>query len=80
MSVKVQFLGASGTVTGSCYLVTTDSSKFLVDCGMYQGPNVEARNLDDFEFDPSSIDFVLLTHAHLDHIGLLPKLVSNGFN
>lgn len=79
MSFNVQFLGASGTVTGSCYLVTTDTSKFLIDCGMYQGPDVEARNLDDFDFDPSTIDFVLLTHAHLDHIGLLPKLVRHGF-
>ncbi len=79
MSVKIKFLGAAGTVTGSCYLVQSDSTKFLVDCGMYQGPDVEERNLEPFDFDPKEIDFVFLTHAHLDHIGLLPKLVRHGF-
>lgn len=79
MSLSIQFLGAAETVTGSCYLVTTDKVKFLVDCGMFQGPDVEARSLDDFDFDPKEIDFVLLTHTHIDHSGMLPKLAKGGF-
>jgi metallo-beta-lactamase family protein len=78
--VKITFEGAAGTVTGSCYLVETENSTFIVDCGMFQGPDVEARNLDDYEFDPSKVDFVLLTHSHMDHSGMLPKLVKHGFN
>lgn len=76
----IKFLGASKTVTGSCYLVTTKNSRFLIDCGMFQGPEVEKINFDSFKFDPSTIDFVILTHAHLDHCGLLPKLVKEGFS
>jgi metallo-beta-lactamase family protein len=79
MSVKIKFVGASGTVTGSCYLVSSQNTKFLVDCGMYQGPVVEARNLEEFPFNPAEVDFVLVTHTHIDHIGLLPKLVRHGF-
>lgn len=79
MSLSIQFLGAAETVTGSCYLVTTDQTKFLVDCGMFQGPDVESRNLDEFDFNPQEIDFVLLTHTHIDHSGLLPKLTKGGF-
>ena len=77
--VKIQFLGAAETVTGSSYLVTYNETKFIVDCGMFQGPDVEARNAEDWWFDPSEIDFVLLTHAHIDHSGLLPKLTRLGF-
>lgn len=79
MAVSIKFIGAAHTVTGSCYIVKSDQSTFIVDCGMYQGPDVEIRNLEEFTFDPAEIDFVLLTHTHLDHVGLLPKLVKHGF-
>jgi metallo-beta-lactamase family protein len=77
--LKIQFMGAAETVTGSCYLVTTDDHKFIVDCGMFQGPDVEARNAEPWPFNASEVDFVLLTHAHIDHSGLLPKLTRHGF-
>jgi len=77
--MNITFLGASETVTGSCHLVESDNTKFLIDCGMFQGLGVESRNRLDFKFDPSEIDFVILTHAHLDHCGLLPKLIKHGF-
>lgn len=80
MSLQIQFLGAAQTVTGSCFLVSTPSTRFLVDCGMFQGPDVEQFNLEDFNFEPANIDFVLLTHTHIDHSGMLPKLVKHGFN
>ena len=74
------FLGAAREVTGSCYLVETTDTRFLVDCGMVQGGReAPARNRKPFAFDPRSIDFVLLTHAHIDHSGLLPKLTRAGF-
>lgn len=79
MSFSVQFHGAAETVTGSCHLVTYNNVKFLIDCGMFQGPDVEIRNLEPFGFNPAEIDFVLLTHTHIDHSGLLPKLVRGGF-
>src|SRR5690606_28029184 len=72
--------GAAGTVTGSCYLVDTGTSKFLVDCGLFQGgKDIKERNYGPFPFDPTAIDFVLLTHAHIDHCGLIPKLYKLGF-
>lgn len=78
--MKIRFLGAAGEVTGSCFLVETAQARFLVDCGMFQGgAAVAARNRAAFAFDPASIDFVLLTHAHIDHSGLLPRLVREGF-
>ena len=78
--MKLTFLGAAREVTGSRYLVETDGARFLVDCGMFQGGR-EARekNRQAFAFDPASIDFVLLSHAHIDHSGLLPRLVAMGF-
>ncbi|TAJ25373.1 MAG: MBL fold metallo-hydrolase, partial [Planctomycetota bacterium] len=77
---RVAFLGAAGEVTGSCFLVETPRARVLVDCGMFQGGRAQAaRNWSPFEFDPASIDAVLLTHAHIDHCGLLPRLVAEGF-
>jgi len=78
--MQITFLGAAGEVTGSCFLIETATTRFLVDCGMFQGGREAARrNRQPFGFDPSAIDFVLLTHAHIDHSGLLPKLTRAGF-
>jgi len=77
--MEISFLGACGTVTGSMYLITTDKKrKILVDGGVFQG-ELEDLNHSSFPFDPYEIDYVILTHAHLDHIGRLPKLVKEGF-
>lgn len=77
--ISIKFLGAAKTVTGSNYIVTGDNFKFAIDCGMFQGKDVESLNLNEFQFDPKELDFVLLTHAHIDHSGMLPKLVKHGF-
>ncbi len=78
--MNITFLGAAREVTGSCFLIETENVRFLVDCGMIQGGReASARNHQPFNFDPQSIDFVLLTHAHIDHSGLLPKLTRAGF-
>lgn len=78
--MNLAFLGAAREVTGSCFLIETADTRFLVDCGMVQGGrDALARNHNPFDFDPKSIDFVLLTHAHIDHSGLLPKLTRAGF-
>lgn len=78
--MKITFAGAAETVTGSCNLVQCGDKRLLVDCGMFQGvPEVSNRNRKRFPFDPASIDYVLLTHAHLDHTGRLPLLVKEGF-
>lgn len=78
--MKITFLGASKTVTGSNFLVEAAGKKFLVDCGMYQGKATEEKeNEDPFLFDVSSIDFMLLTHAHIDHSGRIPKLYKEGY-
>jgi metallo-beta-lactamase family protein len=78
--VRLAFLGAAGEVTGSCFLVETAKARFLVDCGLFQGDRTaEARNRSHFAFEPRAVDFVLLTHAHIDHSGLLPRLAAEGF-
>ena len=78
--MKITFLGATRTVTGSNFLVEGAGKKFLVDCGMWQGKaEIEEENTEEFEFDPKEIDFVLLTHAHIDHSGRIPKLYKEGF-
>lgn len=77
--MKITFCGAAGEVTGSCTLIDTGKTRVLVDCGMIQGENSYARNFAPFPFDPGSVDAVIVTHAHIDHIGRLPKLVKEGF-
>jgi metallo-beta-lactamase family protein len=79
MQIKLTFLGAAQSVTGSCYLVESGDFKFLVDCGLYQERELRGRNWRPFPIPPETLDCVLLTHAHLDHSGLLPKLVREGF-
>ena len=76
--MKIKVLGAAKTVTGSCYLIEYQDKKILVDCGMFQGHD-EHLNYEPFGFEPSELDMVFLTHAHLDHSGRLPKLVREGF-
>lgn len=80
MDVRVKFLGAAGTVTGSRYLVTAGEFTFLFDCGLFQGlKELRLRNWDKFPVDPSTIDAVVISHAHIDHTGYLPRLVKEGF-
>ena len=80
MNIKLRFLGAAGNVTGSCYFVEANGLRLLVDCGLYQERELRARNWEPFAIPPKTLDAVLLTHAHLDHCGLLPKLVREGFH
>ena len=78
--MKITFLGAAKTVTGSNFLVEAAGKKFLVDCGMYQGKaSQELENSDPFLYNVDEIDFVLLTHAHIDHSGRIPKLYNEGY-
>lgn len=78
--MKVQFLGAAQTVTGSCHMLETGGHRFAVDCGMHQGnAEIEKRNYDSWKYNPKDVDFFLITHAHIDHSGLLPRMVKEGF-
>jgi metallo-beta-lactamase family protein len=79
VDINLSFFGATRGVTGSRYLVEANEAKILVDCGMYQEREFLYRNWEPFQVPPGEIDIVLLTHAHLDHCGLLPKLVKDGF-
>ena len=79
--MKLTFVGATRTVTGSCYLLDVDGYKVLIDCGLYQGGRaLELRNREPFPFEPREVSDVILTHAHIDHSGLLPRLVRDGFS
>lgn len=78
--MKITFLGATNTVTGSNFLIEAAGKKFLVDCGMFQGAaEDEFDNQAPFDFKVEEIDFMLLTHAHIDHSGRIPKLYNEGF-
>ena len=78
--MKITFLGATKIVTGSNFLVEAAGKKFLVDCGLYQGKaELEEQNYREFDYNPAEIDFMLLTHAHIDHSGRIPKLYNEGF-
>ena len=80
--MKIEFLGAAKEVTGSKHLITTKSGlKILLDCGMYQGKGLETDSMNrDLGFDPKEIDYLILSHAHIDHSGLIPFIYKNGFN
>ena len=80
MSIEISFLGAARTVTGSKYLISDGKHKIMVDCGMFQGTkDLTEMNYQDFAFEPSEINYLILTHAHIDHSGLVPRLVKKGF-
>src|ERR1700689_4623277 len=77
---KITFLGAAGTVTGSKYLIEAGGKRLLVDCGLFQGSKeLQQRNWNTLQVDAATIDWVLLTHAHIDHTGYLPRLVAGGY-
>lgn len=78
--MNVKFLGAAMSVTGTCHLITTDKYKILLDCGQFQGSKVlDELNEQDFGFDPLEIDFMILSHAHIDHSGRIPLLTKRGY-
>jgi metallo-beta-lactamase family protein len=80
MNVRVKFLGGAGSVTGSKYLLEVNGFRLLFDCGLFQGfKELRLRNWDEFPVDPAGIDCVVISHAHIDHTGYLPKLVKDGF-
>lgn len=77
---ELKFCGAAGTVTGSCSYIESNAAKFLIDCGLFQGNRTtQELNFQPFPFDAAAVEFLLLTHAHIDHSGLLPKLTNGGF-
>ncbi len=77
--MKIRFLGAARTVTGSCFHLTLNERQFLVDCGMHQGKDSYVVNKTPFQFNPEEIESIFLTHAHIDHSGLIPRLIDKGF-
>ena len=78
--MKIQFCGASTSVTGSCHLITTDNFKILLDCGQFQGSKaLDAMNYEEFPFNPAEVDYMILSHAHIDHCGRIPLLIKRGF-
>lgn len=78
--VRLSFFGGAQEVTGACYLLETEKARILIDCGLFQCPRFcEKRNTEDFPFDPSQLDALVVTHGHIDHIGRIPKLVRQGF-
>ena len=78
--MKITFFGAARGVTGSCHMIEACGKKFLVDCGLFQGTLTEQiLNYEKFQFDVNEIDFVILTHAHIDHSGRIPKLFVEGY-
>ena len=79
--MQIEFLGATREVTGSKFLITTKGGRrILLDCGMFQGKGLDTYNLNrDIRFEPSSIDYLILSHAHIDHSGRIPKLIREGF-
>ena len=79
MKINLKFLGAARNVTGSCYCVEANGTRILIDHGLYQERELRNRNWNKCPVPPDTVDAVLLTHAHVDHCGLLPKLVSEGF-
>src|ERR1041385_5799682 len=79
--MKLQFLGASRTVTGSRYLVEDTNIRMMVDCGLFQGPREwKDCNWKPFPVEPSSVQCIVLTHAHIDHVGILPRFMKSGFH
>ena len=79
--MKLSFHGGAREVTGACYLFETAKTKILVDCGLFQGCDEYAdMNFADFKFNPREIDALFVTHAHIDHVGRIPKLVREGFS
>ena len=78
--MRLQFLGANRQVTGSCYVLDVAGLRIMIDCGLFQERRFQARNWAESPVPASSIDYLLLTHAHLDHCGLIPRLVSQGFD
>src|SRR5277367_2955577 len=80
LMAKITFLGAAGTVTGSKYLLEAEGKRLLVDCGLFEGTrDLRERNWEALPVDPAAIDWVLLTHAHIDHTGYLPRLAAGGY-
>ena len=77
--IKIKFLGAAESVTGSRFLLETDQQTILIDCGLFQERDLAIRNWDKFPFNPAKIEALLLTHAHVDHCGYLPKLIKEGY-